>query len=235
MPDSGRRLCGLKSKAGFPSGGSANFAIINLSNVESNMGRNAVAISVVSAALFSISLPLFMSGCSTNVSYGDPGSAKPLTTDWGSNDLQQTVNTMVNSLLTFPPVVEMTKSRRPIIEVARVNNKTMQHIDTQSITDSIRTRLIRSGKFRFTDRSSDGATIKEIKEQQESGLNDQNNAVQFGQQASAEYLLVSNISEIKQKKDGVVDVYYKVTMSMKNLRTGILEWSDEQEIRKVEN
>jgi uncharacterized protein (TIGR02722 family) len=175
-----------------------------------------------------------LSGCSSTVSYGDPTSAKPISTDFGSNDLQQTVNTMVNSMLTFPPVVEMTTGRRPILEVAKVNNKTMQHIDTQSITDSIRTRLIRSGKFRFTDRSTDAQSIQEIKDQQESGLNDQNTAVQFGQGASAEFLLVSNISEIKQKASGVVDVYYKVTMSLKNLRTGILEWSDEQEIRKVE-
>ena len=175
-----------------------------------------------------------LSGCSSTVSYGDPTSAKPISTDFGSNDLQQTVNTMVNSMLTFPPVVEMTKDRRPILEVAKVNNKTMQHIDTQSITDSIRTRLLRSGKFRFTDRSTDAQTIQEIKDQQESGLNDQNTAVQFGQGASAEFLLVANISEIKQKASGVIDVYYKVTMSLKNLRTGILEWSDEQEIRKVE-
>lgn len=179
---------------------------------------------------------LASAGCSTpTVRYGDPTSAKPITTDFGSNDLQQTVNTMVNSMLTFPPIVEATRTRRPILEVARVNNKTMQHIDTQSITDSIRTRLLRSGKFRFTDRSTDKQTIDEIKDQQDSGLADQNSAVQFGQQLSAEYLLVSNLSEIKQKDEDVVDVYYKVTMSLKNLRTGILEWSDEQEIRKVKS
>ncbi len=136
-------------------------------------------------------------------------------------------------MLTFPPIVDITRDRRPIIEVAKVNNKTMQHIDTQSITDSIRTKLMRSGKFRFTDRSSDAQTIEEIRAQQEKGLNDQNSAVQFGQQYSAEYLLVSNLTEIKQKNDDVVDVYYKFTMSLKNLRTGILEWSDEQEIRKT--
>jgi hypothetical protein len=178
-------------------------------------------------------LAVLTSCSSPTVKYGDATSAKPVSTDFGSNDLQQTANTMVNSMLTFPPIVEITKNRRPIIEVAKVNNKTMQHIDTQSITDSIRTRLLRSGKFRFTDRSTDSQTIEEIKAQQESGLNDQNSAAQFGQQYSAEFLLVSNLSEIKQKDDDVVDVYYKITMSLKNLKTGILEWSDEQEIRKV--
>ncbi len=178
-------------------------------------------------------LAVLPSCSSPSVKYGDATSAKPITTDFGSSDLQQTVNTMVNSMLVFPPIVEITKSRRPILEVAKINNKTMQHIDTQSITDSIRTRLIRSGKFRFTDRSTDKQTIQEIKDQQDKGLNDQNSSVQFGQQLSAEYLLVSNISEIKQKNEDVIDVYYKITMNLKNLKTGILEWSDEQEIRKI--
>lgn len=175
----------------------------------------------------------FFASCSSTVKYGDPTSATPISTDWGSNDLQQTANTMVNSLLTFPPIVQETKNRRPIIEVAKVNNKTMQHIDTQSLTDAIRTKLLRSGKFRFTDRSSDKATIEEIKAQQDSGLSSQSTATQYGKQYNAEYLLVSNLSEIKQKNDDVIDVYYKFTMSLKNLKTGVLEWSDEQEIRKI--
>lgn len=183
--------------------------------------------------LLSSGMSVFLASCSPTVKYGDPGSATPISTDWGSNDLQQTANSMVNSLLTFPPIVEETRNRRPIIEVARVNNKTMQHIDTQSLTDAIRTKLLRSGKFRFTDRSSNNVTIEEIKAQQESGLSDQSTATQFGKQYNAEYLLVSNLSEIKQKNDDVIDVYYKFTMSLKNLKTGILEWSDEQEIRKI--
>ncbi|MEI8245256.1 MAG: penicillin-binding protein activator LpoB [Lentisphaerota bacterium] len=193
------------------------------------INNRTVILGLVSCGLLAV-----LTSCSSpTVKYGDATSAKPISTDFGSNDLQQTVNTMVNSMLVFPPIVELTKTRRPIIEVAKVNNKTMQHIDTQSITDSIRTRLLRSGKFRFTDRSTDSQTIEEVKAQQESGLNDQNSATQFGQQYSAEFLLVSNLSEIKQKNEDVVDVYYKVTMSLKNLKTGILEWSDEQEIRKV--
>lgn len=179
----------------------------------------------IAAALVSCSSP--------TVKYGDPTSAKPISTDFGSNDLQQTANSMVNSMLTFPPIVELTRNRRPIIEVSKVNNKTMQHIDTQSLTDSIRTKLLRSGKFRFTDRSSDKQTIEEIRAQQESGLSDQNTVTQFGQQYSAEFILVSNLSEIKQRNENVIDVYYKFTMSLKNLKTGILEWSDEQEIRKI--
>ncbi len=177
-----------------------------------------------------------LAGCAANtVQYGDAGSAKPLSTEFGSSDLQQIAESMVDSLVTFPPVVELTGQRRPVLTVDKVKNKTMQHIDTESVTDSIRAKLIKTGKFRFIDRTTDDAAIEEIRTQQESGLVNKKTAVNFGQQIGAEFLLTSNFSEIRQQAGSVTDVYYKFTMSLKNLKTGILEWSDEKEIRKVLN
>ena len=48
-----------------------------------------------------------------------------------------------------------------------------------------------------------------------------------------EYILTANLSDIQQRNSDTKDVYYKFTMNLKNLTTGILEWSDEKEIRKV--
>lgn len=174
-----------------------------------------------------------ISGCASTMQYGDAGSAKPISTEFGSSDLQQIAEAMVDSMITFPPLVELTTGRRPVVTVDKVKNKTMQHIDTESVTDSIRAKLLRSGKFRFIDRTTDAQAIDEMKTQRDSGLVDQKNAVKFGQQFGAEFLLTSNFSEIRQKAGSTTDVYYKFTMSLKNLKTGILEWSDEKEIRKV--
>ena len=175
----------------------------------------------------------FLSGCASTMQYGDAGSAKPISTEFGSSDLQQIAESMVDSMIAFPPLVEMTSSKRPVVSVDKVKNKSMQHIDTESVTDSIRAKLLRSGKFRFIDRTTDAQTIEELKTQQESGLVDKKSAIEFGQQLGAEFLLTSNFSEIRQKAGSTTDVYYKFTMSLKNLKTGILEWSDEKEIRKV--
>ena len=133
----------------------------------------------------------------------------------------------------FQPVVDITSQRRPVLSVTRVKNKTLQHIDTESITDSIRAKLIKSGRFRFIDRTTDQEALEEFSAQQESGLVDPKKTVPGGLQAGAEYLLTSNLSEIRQQGGRVTDVYYKFTMNLKNLKTGILEWSDEKEIRKI--
>jgi uncharacterized protein (TIGR02722 family) len=174
-------------------------------------------------------------GCAAapDVRYGDTSAHQNLSTDFGASDLQQVAEGMVDSLLTFPPVVEVTSRRRPVVSVTRVKNKTTQHIDTESITDSIRAKLIKSGKFQFIDRTTDQEANEEFAAQQESGLVDPKRAVPGGMQAGAEYLLTSNLSEIRQQGGRVTDVYYKFTMNLKNLKTGILEWSDEKEIRKI--
>lgn len=39
--------------------------------------------------------------------------------------------------------------------------------------------------------------------------------------------------DITQRQGRETDVYYKFTLSLKNLSTGILEWSDEKEIKKL--
>lgn len=195
---------------------------------------NNISLKVMCAGSIVVAM---LAGCATvpNVQYGDAGSAKPISTEFGSSDLQQIAESMVDSLVTFPPIVEMTAQKRPVISVDRVKNKTMQHIDTESITDTLRTKLIKSGKFRFIDRTTDAAAIDEIKTQQDSGLVDRKKAVNFGSQAGADFILTSNFSEIRQRAGSVTDVYYKFTMNLKNLRTGVLEWSDEKEIRKVFN
>lgn len=176
---------------------------------------------------------LIMAGCSTSIKYDDPTSTRNLSTDFGASDLQQVAEAMVDSMLVFPPIVEITSQKRPILLVGTVKNKTAQHIDTESITDSIRTKLIRSGKFRFIDRTTDDAAIAELKIQNDSGLVDPATAQKFGKQLGAQYLLTSNLSEIQQSAGRQTDVYYKFTMNLKNLETGILEWADEKEIRKL--
>lgn len=176
-------------------------------------------------------------GCSTTYQYGDAGDTPVYSTGFGPGELQQIADAMTQSLLTFPPVVDVTTQRRPVLVVEKVKNKTTQHIDTESVTDSIRTKLIRSGKFRFLDKSTDGQTIDEISRQQEQGLTRQDQAAQFGTQEAAEYIVTANLSEIEQRKEEFWNkrkmVYYKFTMNLKNLRSGILEWADEKEIAKI--
>ncbi len=174
-----------------------------------------------------------LSGCATKVSYGDAAEVETVTADFGSTDLQQIATKMVESLLSYPPMVELTRQRRPVIFVDRIKNKTTEHIDTESITDTITTRLLRSGKFRFVDMSKVEAVRKQLEFQHGSGMVNPETAVRTGRQIGAEYMLYGNLSSIVKKRGGTKDVYYKFTLKLMNLENGLIEWSDEKEIRKT--
>jgi uncharacterized protein (TIGR02722 family) len=178
-------------------------------------------------------LAAFCCGCATTVQYDDPTSAQALSNDFGSSDLQQIAESMMNSLLAFQPIVELTAQRRPVVVVERVKNKTMQHIDTEAITDTIRAKLVNSGKFRFIDPTTDQQTVNQFNRQDFGGLVNRNTAVQHGQQYGAEYQLTANLTEITQSAGRADNTYYKFTMSLKSMKTGILEWTGEREIRKI--
>lgn len=182
-------------------------------------------------------LILGLSGClgGGGVKYGDAGAVETTTTDFGSTDLQQIAGKMVDSLLTFPPIVDITNKRRPVMFVDEIKNKTSEHIDTESVTDTISSKVLRSGKFRFVDMTKIEALKKQMDYQTESGNVSEESAMKVGRQIGAEYMMYGNLSSIVKRDGGNKDVYYKFTLKVMHVETGIIEWSDEKEIRKTVN
>tara|TARA_R110002153_G_scaffold106689_1_gene246119 strand:- start:3265 stop:3867 length:603 start_codon:yes stop_codon:yes gene_type:complete len=189
---------------------------------------------LVSAMGLSISL---LAGCAnkTVVSYGDANAVETTDINFGSTDLQKIANQMTGSLIQSPVVGTMTANKRPIVFVDSIKNKTSEHIDTESLTDSISTQLLRSGKFRFVDMGKVSAVREQLSYQNEGDLVNPNKAVQFGKQVGAEYMLYGNLASIVKTNADKSDVYYKFTMRLMDLESGLVEWADETEIRKTSN
>jgi uncharacterized protein (TIGR02722 family) len=182
--------------------------------------------------LFCLPLALFFAvGCATTgtkVSYGDPGAVERLTADFGSADLHMIVEKMVDSMATSP-VLE----GRPVIFVDHVRNNTHEHIDTKSITDKIRTILLKHGKARITARSDIPDTLLQEQDFQNSNLADPGTIIKMGKLAGAQYILFGDISSIEKRSGGKRDVWFKITLNLTNTQDGLIEWADDKEIRKM--
>ncbi|MFC3023455.1 penicillin-binding protein activator LpoB [Vibrio zhugei] len=181
-----------------------------------------------------LGLAMALSGCSNTVSYGDAQGVESVNVDFGSTDLQKIAANMVDSMMSSGSVAMLTKDQRPIVFVERIKNKTSEHIDTESITDTISTKMLNSGKFRFVDMSRVESVRKQLQFQNNDELVDQRSAVKFGKMVGAQYMLYGNLSSIVKNNSDVKDVYYKMTMRLMDLKTGLIEWADETEIRKDE-
>lgn len=147
-------------------------------------------------------------------------------------DVRRTVEKMVDSMLADGEFIREIGGARPVLDIATVQNRTSMHLDMQSLTDSIRTKLLRSRKFRFMDRTTSADDLQFMNDQALNGLTDARKAVRAGAQSAAQMYLYGALTEMRQQVDGVTDRYFKFTLNLKDLRSGELVWSDEQEIRK---
>jgi uncharacterized protein (TIGR02722 family) len=137
---------------------------------------------------------------------------------------------MTRSMLQTSVIVS---SGLPIVTVQDVRNKTSEYIDTRSITDTIRVELQKSGKVRFAvDANAMNQQAEEIKRQQ-GELYAKEQAAQKGRMVGAQYRMEGTITSIVKEVKNIKDVYYKFNLQLWNIQNGLLEWTDEKEIRKT--
>ncbi len=182
-----------------------------------------------------LGLAIVLGGCSNKVTYGDAQNTETTTIDFGSTDLQKIAAEMVDSMMMSGSVAVITRDQRPIVFVERIKNKTSEHIDTESITDTISTKMLNSGKFRFVDMDRVESVRQQLNFQNTDELVNQSTAIQFGKMVGAQYMLYGNLSSIVKNAGSDKDVYYKMTMRLMDLNSGLIEWADETEIRKAQS
>lgn len=185
-------------------------------------------------------LVLGLGGCATTspevssgpVKYGDSKAVETVTNEFGSTDLQTIAETMARSLLQSRPVTQSRST--PLVTIAEVKNKTSEYIDTRAITDSIRAQLLKSGAVRFAvDTNAMQNQTDELIRQNQTGLYKKSKAKKIGQMEGADFRVEGNITSIVKKTSDIKDVYYKFSLMLVNVESGVIEWADEKEIRKT--
>ncbi len=176
---------------------------------------------------------ILMMGCAsqrafTQGSYDDPSRVELLDDKYNESDMQQMADTVIKAMVACPYVANAAKP--PVVIVEKVANKTQEHIDTVSLTDKIRTALIKSGKVRFVNKE-ERDTLKDEYAFQEKNASGPT-AKKTGKQIGADYILSGNLATNIQEVGSDKFVYYKLTINLTNLEASTIDCTEEREIRK---
>lgn len=166
----------------------------------------------------------------TKGEYDDVDEARLLNDKFNESDAKALISDMIVSMAEHPIFADTRLP--PVVQVEGVRNKTSEHIDTKSLTDSLRTALIKTGRVRFSNKEDRNIVDSEIDYQNSSGRVRKDTRAARGGAVGADYILtgdlISNVQEVGSRKL----VYYRLTLNLTNLSTGLMEWSDEKPIRK---
>ncbi|MCC2679886.1 MAG: putative lipoprotein [Pseudobdellovibrio sp.] len=184
--------------------------------------------------LMSLSAILFASSCGPKAfvkgQYDDPQRENLMNDQWSETDMQVAVKSMVTSMLGHDAIANAKKP--PIVMVTNLQNKTSEHIDTQSVMDMIRVELTNSGRVNFVDKEAREDISNEYG-YQNSGMVSEETKKGPGGQIGADFIVNGRLDSIVQEVGKEKTVYYKLTLNLTNLKTGIIAWTNHKEIRKA--
>lgn len=183
-------------------------------------------------AVMALSLSACVTTGDSGVSYGDAKETETVTTDLGSTDIQSTTEKMVESMLQHPLLQDIIR-QRGLLMASPVENKTSEYFDTKLIADSMLSQLQKNGVRYVIAGDEMQNQVDELRRQNQSGLYKKSSTAKVGNMQGAQYRIDGSVSSIVKRTSSVKDVYYKINLRLVEIESGIVEWSDEKEIRKT--
>lgn len=162
--------------------------------------------------------------------YDDVNRENLMNDQWSETDMQVVVKALVDSMVAHPAINNA--KAPPILMVTNLQNKTSEHIDTQSIMDMVRVELTNSGKVAFIDKEARGDVSNEY-DYQNSGMVSEETKKGPGGQIGADFIVNGRLDSLVQEVGKDKSVYYKLTLNLTNLKTTVITWTNHKQIRKT--
>ncbi len=189
---------------------------------------------IAAASRLPLALAAFLlSGCAERIDYEDPDATVLLDDQYNATDLKQIADKMTQSMLRSSLFAEGA-TRKPVIVVERIKNRTHEHLDIQALSDRIVTGIVQSGRVDVVDETA-RETLPAEYEFHASGNVDPATAKGPGRQVGADYALrgdfTDQVHETKNQKTR--SVWYQVTLKLTDISKGTIAWQEVKEIQKI--
>ena len=146
-------------------------------------------------------------------------------------DFEDAANAMIEDMLEMGTVTKP-NGQPYILVISRIENDTMQRLDTDELTKSIRIALMKSGKVRVTAFQEDSMVMKSSQLRKSKEFN-QANVRKAGSLAAPELSLSGKITQKEFIVSGDKRIEYRFSLSMTDLSNGLTIWEGEKKIKKL--
>lgn len=146
-------------------------------------------------------------------------------------DFEDAANAMIEDMLEMGTVTKP-NGQPYILVISRIENDTMQRLDTDELTKSIRIALMKSGKVRVTAFQEDSMVMKSTQLRKSKEFN-QANVRKAGSLAAPELSLSGKITQKEFIVSGDKRIEYRFSLSMTDLSNGLTIWEGEKKIKKL--
>ncbi|KOO04830.1 penicillin-binding protein activator LpoB [Vibrio nereis] len=178
-----------------------------------------------------------LSGCKTTTAYIDASDTSTnVVAALSYADFSKAANEMAdditnNKLMTHP---QADVGGRYIVYVNDIENDTMQRLDTDQLTKSLRVKLLQSGKFLVTTAFGEDDATQKMRQLKDSKMVKKSSVKGDNQVLAPDFSLSGKILQRNSSLDnGDTRIEYYFQMTLTNIENGLAYWEGERVVGKV--
>ena len=191
------------------------------------MKRLAFSIPVLAALLI-------LSACAKRtVTRVSPDQQIDLSGRWNDTDSKMVAEEMINDVLSRPWHQDFVRgnNRKPVTIVGMIQNKTAEHIESETFIKDIEREFINSGMVRVVQNSVFREKLREERAEQGEFASPETQA-KWGRELGADFMMFGVITAITDSYNKEKVINYKVNLELANIETNEKVWIGDKEIKK---
>jgi uncharacterized protein (TIGR02722 family) len=219
-------------KSGLPSFGQSSFGQSSFGQSSGVFRKRVTRLAIVALGMVMVSGAI---GCATSsTTRHDVGDEIDLSGEWNDVDSQRTSQEMITQCLSrsWPEDWKSETGKKPRVIIGRVANLSMEHLNTNTFVKDLERELINSGRVGFVASKDQRKGIHSERDHQEENAS-MATMKTHGQEVGADFMLMGEIDQINDARDGEEVRYYQISLEMINIGTGEKVWIGQHKIKKM--
>ena len=175
-----------------------------------------------------------LNGCgSRRIARVDPSETIDLSGRWNDSDSRLVSEEMIGDLLTSAWIPRYLKAndKRPVVVVGLVENKSHEHINSETFIKDVEKAIIRDGNIRLVVAGEKRNELRKERAEQQDYASPETTK-KWGKELGADFILQGTINSIvdSYKKQKVVT--YQIDLQLTNIETNEVVWMGDKKIKK---
>ena len=175
-----------------------------------------------------------INGCANRkITRVDPNETIDLSGRWNDSDSRLVSEEMIGDLLTSAWIPRYLKANdtRPVVVVGLVENKSHEHINSETFIKDVEKAIIRDGNIRLVVAGEKRNELRKERAEQQDYASPETTK-KWGKELGADFILQGTINSIvdSYKKQKVVT--YQIDLQLTNIETNEVVWMGDKKIKK---
>ena len=175
-----------------------------------------------------------INGCANRkITRVDPNETIDLSGRWNDSDSRLVSEEMIGDLLTSAWIPRYLKAndKRPVVVVGLVENKSHEHINSETFIKDVEKAIIRDGNIRLVVAGEKRNELRKERAEQQDYASPETTK-KWGKEMCADFILLGTINSIvdSYKKQKVVT--YQIDLQLTNIETNEVVWMGDKKIKK---